>query len=336
MTELSDKEAQELFAQASAAIKEADNLKLNELMSTTEEEEEEQREETTSEESEVVDEATEEEQDKTDPPSGKTEEATEEDEGDDPPKDELSELREQLQKMQKENHALRSQAGRMPHVQRKIKELDAKLEELNQRAASPSNRPSAAINEKVKDALKGIGETDPELATAIAQAVATAISGQEDHILSREQETLKLLREQEYSAYQSAEVERLLEVYPNAPEVFNSPSWKQWKSKQTERVLALAESDSADDVFLAFDIYAKDMVAQNPELGKTADTEDTAAKSAEENAKKAAQIEQERKRKQATSVVVGSPAAQGKVSLPDDPQALFERFSSEIRKNISG
>ena len=64
MTELSDKEAQELFAQASAAIKEADNLKLNELMSTTiEEEEEEQREETTSEESEVVDETTEEEQD---------------------------------------------------------------------------------------------------------------------------------------------------------------------------------------------------------------------------------------------------------------------------------
>lgn len=334
MTELSDKEAQELFAQASAAIKEADNLKLNELMSTTtEEEEEEQREETTSEESEVVDETTEEEQDKTDPPSGKTEEATEEDEGNDPPKDELSELREQLQKMQKENHALRSQAGRMPHVQRKIKELDAKLEELKQRAASPSNRPSTVINEKVKDALKGIGETDPELATAIAQAVATAISGQEDHILSREQETLKLLREQEYSAYQSAEVERLLEVYPNAPEVFNSPSWKQWKSKQTERVLALAESDSADDVFLAFDIYAKDMLAQNPELGKT---EDTTAKSAEENAKKAAQIEQERKRKQATSVVVGSPAAQGKVSLPDDPQALFERFSSEIRKNISG
>lgn len=324
--ELSDKEAQELFNQVSTAIQDAD--KLNELMSTEPEEEESEEVSTETEETGT---STEEEEET---PSNETEEITTEEEEEAQPKNELDELREQLQKMQKENHALRSQAGRMPHVQRKIKELDAKLEELTQRAASPSNRPSTAINEKVKETLKGIGETDPELAEAIAQAMATAISGQEDHMLARERETLELLRQQEYEQYRSGEVQRLLDMYPNAPEVFTSPSWKQWKSQQTERILALAESDNADEVSYAFKLYADAMVALNPELAAQV-SKDTSVDDAANKAK-AAQIEQERKRKQEKSVVVGSPAAQGKVSLPDDPEALFRKYSEEIRKNISG
>ena len=321
--ELSDKEAQELFAQVSTAIQDAD--KLNELMSAEPTEEEEITETPTSEETTTEEENTSVEM---------TEETTTEEEETPPAKSELDELREQLQKMQKENHALRSQAGRMPHVQRKIKELDAKLEELNQRAASPSNRPSTAINEKVKAALKGIGDTDPELADAIAEAMKTAISGQEDHMLTRERETLELLRQQEYQAYQAGEVQRLLDMYPNAPEVFASQSWKEWKSQQTERIIALADSDSADDVSFAFKLYADAMLAQNPNLAAQVD-KDTGVDEAANRAK-AAQIEQERKRKQEKSVVVGSPAAQGKVSLPDDPEALFRKYSEEIRKNISG
>lgn len=328
--ELSEKEANDLFAQASAAIRDADNVKLTELMTAPIEEAEEEEVIT----EEEVEETTTEEEEGT-PPSQETEELTTEEE-EEQPKNELTELRDQLQKMQKENHALRSQAGRIPHVQRKIKELDEKLEELNKRATSPSTRPSAAINEKVKEALKGISETDSELAEAIAAALATATAGQEDEALNRERSTLELLRQQEYATYQAAEVERLLTMYPNAKEVFSSPSWKSWKSGQTERILALTESDNADDIAFVFDIYAKDMVAKNPELGKQAADVAADAKIKEDNARKAAQIEQERKRKQESSVVVGSPASQGKVSLPDDPAALFERISLEIRKNISG
>ena len=335
--ELSEKEAQELFAQAQDAIRAADNSKLNELMTGKQEEQQEEQEQVTEEETQEEEEETTTTEQGTEeqPPSGKTEEGTQEQENT-KPKDELEELRARLETIQKENHALRSQAGRIPHVQRKLKELDKKLEELNTRAASPSNRPSAAVNEKVKEALKGIRETDAELADAIANAFATATTSQEDEAINREREQLTSLRQQEYAEYQAAEVDRLLGMYPNAREVFASPSYKQWKSQQTERIQSFANSDSADDISFVFELYAKDMVAQNPDLAKSAAALEAEAQAKEENERKAAKIEQERKRKQESSVVVGSPAAQGKVSLPDDPKALFEKFSSEIRKSISG
>lgn len=352
MTDLTEQEAQELFKQASAAISEADNLKLTELFKEpvagegNEGGNDGDGEDTGADTSTSTNEGDDgndggnadgdgaDDGDQGNPPSGTTEGA--DGDGDGKAKTELDELRDQLQKMQKENHALRSQAGRIPHVQRKIKELDEKLEELNKRATSPSNRPSTAIQEKVKEALKGISETDAELADAIAQAVAHATTAQEDDAFNRERATLELLKQQNYAEYREAQVDRLLSMYPNAREVFSSPSWKQWKSEQTERILALAESDNADDVAFVFDVYAKDMVAKNPALAQKAEADEAAAKAKEEATRKAAQIEQERKSKQERSVVVGSPAAQGKVSLPDDPQALFEKFSSEIRKGISG
>lgn len=333
-TELTDTERQELFAQASKAISDADNTKLNELFS----------------EDETVDtgaggggaddgagveggEATPANEDEGRPQEGADGGAQGGGEGTDDP---LAELRGQLEAMRKENHALRSQAGRIPHVQRKIKELDEKLELLNKQASSPSSRPSAAIQEKVLAALKGISETDSELANAIAAAMSEATLGHEEHSINRERETLKLLRDQEYASYQAGEVSRLLEMYPNAKEVFASPSWKQWRTDQSDRVQSLANSDNADDVALAFKLYADDMVAKNPELSSAAKAKEEEAKRLEENARKAEQIELERKRKQEGSVAVGSPSAQGKVSLPDDPAALFAKFSETIRKDISG
>lgn len=336
-TQLTDQEAQELFAQASAAIKDADGAKLTEIMTADEPEDDadqddQDEEDVDSEGTDTVEDAGEDDVDT----EGTSADEAEDDADDKGNKqvDELKELRDQLQAMQKENHALRSQAGRMPHIQRKLKELDAKLEELNTKTASPSSRPSAAINEKVKQALKGIGETDAELAQAVAEAIQLAITGQEEDALNRERETLKLFREQEYASYREAEVERLLNMYPNAPEVFASPTWKQWKSSQSERVQALALSDNADEVALAFKLYADDMVKQNPQLAKVSAADAPAATA--ENEQKAAQIEQARKRRQAASAHVGSSNAPGKVRLPDDPEALFKKYSEEIRKSISG
>lgn len=250
----------------------------------------------------------------------------------------LKELREQLEKLSKENHALKSQAGRVPHVQRKLKELDQKLEELNQKAASPSNHPSAAIQPKVLEKLKGIRETDPELADAIAAAFAEAIPGLADDALNRERATLTLLREQEAQAFHAEQGNLLLEMYPNAAEVVNSASWSEWKKQQSEDILHLAHSDYAESVALAFEKYARDMKAKHPELADKPQTAQPAAavKANDADAAKAAQIEEERRRKQATAATVGSPNAPGKVGLPDDPEALFKKFSDEIRKQRTG
>jgi len=233
----------------------------------------------------------------------------------------------------KENHALKSQAGRVPHVQRRLKELDQKLEELTKRSSSPSNRPSTNIQPKVLEALKGIRETDAELADTIAAAIAQATDGVSDEFLSRERENLTSQRAQTYSDYQDGEASRLLDMYPNAKEVFSSPTWKEWKTTQSSGIQNLADSDSADDVSYAFKKYAEDMVAKYPELAKT---EVTPVEAPTVNDPKAAKIEEERARKLAASVVMGTPNAAGKSALPSDPKALFEQYSKQIRKEITG
>lgn len=269
-----------------------------------------------------------------DPPDGNADpEDPAKDKGDVQEPEEVAKLREQLAKLEKDNHALRSQAGRMPHVQRRLKELDQRLEELAKREASPANHPSATIQPKVLEALKGIQETDPDLAAAIAKAVETATSGVATDSINREKEHLTLLREQERAAYQAEQLNVLLERVPNAREVVASPQWSEWKNAQPEDIVRLAESDNADSVALAFKLYAQDMKAKYPQLGATP-AQKPDGQPSDEDAAKAAKIEQERLARQQKAASVQSPGGQGKVSLPDDPLALFNKFSEDIRKNM--
>lgn len=247
--------------------------------------------------------------------------------------DVVAKLREQIEKLDKDNHALRSQAGRVPHVQRRIKELEQRLEDLANKAASPANHPSATIQPKVLEALKGIQETDPDLAAAIAKAVETATSAVASESINREKEHLTLLRDQERAAYQAEQLNVLLEMVPNAREVVASPQWSEWKNAQSEDVVRLAESDDASSVALAMKLYGEAMKAKYPQLAADPAKKPDGQPS-DEDAAKAAKIEQERQARQQKAASLQSPGGQGKVSLPDDPVALFNKFSEDIRKNM--
>ena len=336
--ELTDKEAQALFNQVSKSIQNDDSEKLSSLMEQEVTEEVTPTEEVKPEDVEESTEqpADEDSKEEVTPSDEKTEEADDEKKEEVAEPDELTKLRDQLAKVSKENHALKSQAGRVPHVQRKLQELDKKLEEIAKLKASPSSQPSAKIKPKIDELLKGVKSTDPELADAIAAAIAEATDGLASDSITNEEKVLQIIRDNEYQTHQDQEATRLLEMYPNAPEVFASSSWAEWKSTQSKRMQGLATSDSADDVATAFELYARDMVAKHPELAETkaAKEETPAVKSAE--ALKAEQIEAERKRKKESSANVSNPSAPGKVGMPDDPEALFKKFSEQIRKDITG
>jgi phosphopantetheine adenylyltransferase len=344
MTELTDKEAQAIFNQTSKALREDDGAKLSELMEQKPLEEEapivtDPPEEDKTAETKVEDEQPEEKDDKdvvNDPPAVEADAVDDEDKDKDKAPSELDLLKEQLAKVSKENHALKSQAGRVPHVQRRIQELDKKLAELS-KGTPPSSQASAKITPKVLEKLKGIRETDAELADTIAEVIGLTADGIADDVRTQEVENLTALRKQEYQQYQEHEAARLLEMYPNAPEVFGSPSWAEWKKEQSHQIVALAESDSADDVSFVFEKYARDMVAKYPELAKVEDKEaDKTVVVSDEEREKARKIEEARSRKKETSVTVGSPTATGKVGLPEDPLALFKKFSEDIRKERTG
>lgn len=246
---------------------------------------------------------------------------------------ELETLKAKLDKLANENHALRSQAGRVPHVQRRIKELDAKLDAITK--AATSNQTSTKIEPQIQDALKGVRETDPELADAIAKAIIKATSEIATDAATKERDTLTLLRDQNETEYGEHEAERLLQMYPNAVEVVTSDAWAEWKKAQSPGILALAQSDNADEVSHAFQKYANDMVILYPDLAsKNEEVEPTPVK--KNDSEQALKIEAERKRVKEASVNIGSSVTPAKIASPDDPHALFEQLSANIRKARSG
>ena len=311
-----------LFQEVSKAMQEEDTLKVSELLAQetpdTDNEQEHPEDELPADEPEDDTEETSEEEES----DNEEEESPSEKTGkkDDDP---LAELRTQLAALQKENQSLRSQAGRVPHVQRKLDEMDKKLAQL---MASPSSQASAKITPKVEQLLKDIDDTDPTLAKALKEVVATAVEGIDEEHRSREIENLRALREQEARAYQETEAQRLLQMYPMAPQVFASPQWAEWKKEQPDHVLKLAQASDADAVALAFELYARDMQAKYPE---------TVAPKLENN-DEANRVEEERKRKKQTAANLDRGNAPLKDKGPADPAALFAKFSEEIRKELNG
>lgn len=340
--ELSEKEAAALFNQVSKGIQDGDSLKLSTLMDTEAPENKEPVVETKP--------ATEVEETK-EPEEKESTETKEDDKSSDektPPEKaekveqekatptELDLLKEQVERLAKENHGLKSQWGRAKDIPRKIKEIDKRLEELAKASAAPSSQLSTKVEPKVDELLKGIKETDPDLANTIAAAIKEATKGVAEDSQAKEKQTLEFLRSQEYQTYQENESGRLLEMYPNAVEVFKSPAWSEWRAKQSPRVVGLADSDNADDVSFAFQKYAADMIAEHPELAKAKAEEQTPASANNTQAEAAKKIEAERQRKKETTVNVGSPNVAAKTSMPDDATALFKKYVAEIATRQSG
>lgn len=326
---LTEKDSAKLFNEVSQAMQEDDSVKLSTLLAQETPEEEQPTQDPPEEEEQPEElEGKEENSPLTDEETGADD--TEEEKEPTEAEKQLAELRAQLEAAKRDNQALRSQAGRVPSIQRKLAEVDKKLAELT--APTPSSQASTKIQPKVEKLLEGIKETDPALADSIAKALGVAIEGVDEELRTSQINNLKAEREQVTQDYLEEQRERLLSVYPNAPEVFASPHWAEWKKSQPAHVQALATSDSADAVAMAFELYAKAMVEKYPELNKEGSKE-TPASTENEQAKK---LEEARQRKKKDSVDMGTSRATARDKEPTDPLALFEKFSQEIAKELKG
>ena len=326
------KEDEKLFAQMSSAIRDQEFDKIDELVTSPEKEDKSTEEVHEPEVPDAEEVETSPEDGETEIPADKPEEDKEEKK--EPPaaektdQEKLAEALALLDKARQENHNLRSQAGRVPHLQRQVQQIDKKLDELRE-AASPSSRPSTKLTERITPKLAKIKEADPELADVLAELLADATDGVATDLRDAETQSLQNQRKAVEQEIREAEVSRLLEMYPNAEQVFKSPSWKTWEAEQSSQIRALANSDNANDVAFAFERYAEDMIKLHPELSKKVEQE-------QPNNDDAARIEAERLRKKQTTVVVGSPTPAGRQQKPENDEALFKQYSEQIRKEITG
>lgn len=332
---LTEEEALKLFKETSDAIRDADNVKLGELNKVQDPTENTEEVDTSGEQT-PPDKLPDDDTNKDTPPD-KAEDKVDDGDGDTNPPElsDLEKLNQQLELLKKENHSLKSQAGRVPHVQRRLQEMDRKLEALTKAQTSPSSQPSAKVTPKVTEMLKGIRDTDPDLADTIANVIAAASDEAAAHNTTREIENTRADREDLMKQYREEQTNVLLETFPNAVEVFQSPSFTKWVSEQSPTMQKLVNSDTAADVTHAFEKYADDMRRLHPELNKPAQATPVQAPDAEAT-ERARQVEAERLRKKQTAANVNSPTAPSKVEVPDDPKALFEKFSKQIRDERNG
>lgn len=327
------KEDEKLFAQMSSAIRDQEFDKIDELVTAPEKEDKSTEEDHEPEVPDAEEVETSSEDDEQEVPAGNDQPEEDEDKKRATPpaektdQEKLAEALALLDKVKQENHSLRSQAGRVPHLQRQVQQIDKKLEELREQSTSPSSRPSAKLTERITPKLAKIKDADPELADILAELLADATDGVAEDLRDAETQSLQNQRKVVEQEIRDAEVSRLLEMYPNAEQVFKSPSWKSWEAQQSRQVQLMANSDNADDVAYAFEKYAQDMIKLHPELGQS---------KVENHNNEAAKIEAERQRKKQTTVVVGSPTPAGRQQKPENDEALFKQFSEQIRKEITG
>lgn len=329
---MSDQTDEQLFNEISSALKDGDSAKLTELTKEPVQSQEDDKN-TEDDSTPVVEQPAESKSEEEKSPPNEADNKEDGDDKDDDQKEEPSELdklKADLSKLREENHKLKSNAGRVPNIQHRLREMDKRLEELTKVKASPSSQPATKIKTRADEILKDVRDADPLLADAITNLIAEATNGVAEDALTREIESTQALRNAEAQSYLEEERNRLLERYPNAPEVFQSDFWSEWRDSQPAGIKALAESANADEVALALELYAKDMVARFPQLQQKQTPQPEA--SGKEPNEQAKTIEEGRKRRQQNVANVTNPNAPIKTEEEQDLQALFEKYSSEIRK----
>jgi hypothetical protein len=167
-------------------------------------------------------------------------------------------LRKELEESKQAEHKLKSDAGRVPSLQRKLAELDKKLADISanptkSKDASGEDAPPFTLKSEAMDALRS---TDPELAKAIEEGIASAYGAMRQDSVERTREITSTFMESAKEEFYETEWAALTRQVPNAKDVVVSEEWKSWREQQTPGIKALADSDYASDVVMALRMFA--------------------------------------------------------------------------------
>lgn len=313
-----EKTEQELFEIASLALEEGRDvgeaikgLTVAEPGTTPEEDEPKTDDTPPATEPEVV----EEEADGTGtPPAGTTET---------PPASQAETPEERIKRLEQERaqyeHRVRSDAGRVAALQRKVDDL------LRAQATPPAPKPAvqepSVAKTKFEEKLAKARQLDPELADLMEALREDTIENAKHLVTDKVSQTEELLRQREEHEVFAREKARLLTMVPQADEVFKNPAWKQWKDAQEPEVYALANSLNADVMYLAMQKFAADMQRDYPDL-YPAQPQGAVTTATPSPAIDKVSADRARKLATSTPVPAGTAAKQGKGG-PQTEEELF-------------
>lgn len=253
------------------------------------------------------------------------------------------EVQERFKKLKDERtqleHRVKSELGRVPALQRRVEELSRKLSAPPapaKKQEAPAATPTSVAKSKFAEKIAQVQKIDPDLAEvllALKEEVDPETLRRE--LADKVGQTQALIKEKEEQEAWSREKNRLLQMIPQADDVFRDPRWRQWKNEQSEGIRALASSMDADDMVLALQKFAADMQARHPDqfAPPAQQTPPTPAPNPT-----AAKVVQDRARKLAAGApnTQGTPPKQGS-GLPaeGDDDAWFNYVVTKIQKGES-
>lgn len=227
-------------------------------------------------------------------------------------------------------HNYRSLHNRLAPTQRKVTELQRRLQELQ---ATPQTQPAPSVDvspskeePKPKSELwSRVKESDPVLADAIEEMLAAERERLQEEFDSR----LRPVQERTQEEDLQRETQRLLELVPNAVEVFTSPLYSSWLEMQPESIQKLHESPKHQDALALMRLFDSDVARFEMQYGQQQQTAQPAQPS--NTADKVAQRRQEKLSKPIPQVA--RPAAAE--YKEEDAEALFAKLYDEQLKQAS-
>lgn len=238
-----------------------------------------------------------------------------------------NESTDELASLKQELHRAKSDAGRLPHMQRRVQELERELTKLRTPASKPDN--DEVIPAKLKERIERLKEIDPDLAELIETSHSENAAATRELAAAYER-SIKLQQEREEAEYVSREYDKVISAVPEAEEVFRSPEWSRWVGMLSPNHRAMAESSDANEVLTALAAFKVD--ATNYFGGyKWGDTT-TTSKPEPQVSPSVRAAENSRANRLASSATVKPAAARATTEL--DLEDLFKQaFDNEIAAN---
>lgn len=237
--------------------------------------------------------------------------------------------------LEQELHRLRSDAGRVPFMQRRLAELERELRAYKARTPDSSKESKSAptaealakieLDPDTKKEIEDLKEIDPVLARTLERVSKLAIHNantRTDHVVETFTQSEREAEEQRFYMEQKAELSRMI---PRHDEVFSMPEWREWKDTLTPGQRALAESAYANEVAQAIYAFADHMRRREgvtDEDGKTPSTPTPKPKT---------EVSEARSRKVGSTADVKSSAA--KHDEPFDEDKYFREMYNKIGKD---
>lgn len=230
----------------------------------------------------------------------------------------------ELEELRKELHKYKSDAGRVPFMQRRLVEMERELLAVKARtavsgASTPADLGAVELDKETQEQIEELRSIDPILAKTLERVAKSAVAAAASKVDTAVSTFTQHDQELEDNRFYEEQKIALVQAVPQADAIFASPEWREWKQSLSPGRKAMAESAYAEEVTQAIYAFAADMQRQHG----TAPAQQVTPPAQEADA-----VAEARQRKVATSAEVKNPSAKG--SVPFDEEKLF----AEMYKNI--